>query len=55
MSAQCEATLKAAAGAPMSVFERYLTVYALSLPIIIALAIDRLPSRLSLLGAGRAG
>ena len=27
MSAQCEATLKAAAGAPMSVFERYLTVW----------------------------
>ena len=27
MSAQCEATLKAAAGAPMSVFERYLTLW----------------------------
>jgi len=27
MSAQCEATLKAAAGVPMSVFERYLTVW----------------------------
>ena len=27
MSAQCEVTLKAAAGAPMSVFERYLTVW----------------------------
>ena len=27
MSAQCDVTLKAAAGAPMSVFERYLTVW----------------------------
>ena len=27
MSAQCEATLKQAAGLPMSVFERYLTVW----------------------------
>ena len=27
MSAQCEATLKAAAGAPLSVFERYLTLW----------------------------
>ena len=27
MSAQCEATLKQAAGVPMSVFERYLTVW----------------------------
>lgn len=27
MSAQCEATAKMAAGAPMSVFERYLTVW----------------------------
>lgn len=35
-----------------SVFiERYLTVYALALPIILALAIDRLPGRLSWLGA----
>ena len=31
--------------------ERYLTVYALSLPILVALAIDRLPSRLAWLGA----
>ena len=31
--------------------ERYLTVYALALPIILALAIDRLPGRLSWLGA----
>ena len=31
--------------------ERYLTVYALGLPILVALAIDRLPSRLSWLGA----
>ncbi|AZF02947.1 glycosyltransferase family 39 protein [Pseudomonas sp. R5-89-07] len=31
--------------------ERYLTVYALGLPILIALAIDRLPSRLAWLGA----
>ena len=31
--------------------ERYLTVYALGLPIVLALAIDRLPSRLSWLGA----
>ncbi|MEX5511099.1 glycosyltransferase family 39 protein [Pseudomonas paralactis] len=30
--------------------ERYLTVYALGLPIVLALAIDRLPSRLSWLG-----
>ncbi|MDB1109189.1 glycosyltransferase family 39 protein [Pseudomonas extremaustralis] len=30
--------------------ERYLTVYALGLPILVALAIDRLPTRLSLLG-----
>ena len=35
-----------------SVFiERYLTVYALALPILLALAIDRLPRRLSWLGA----
>ncbi|WP_460132404.1 glycosyltransferase family 39 protein [Pseudomonas sp. S1_E04] len=34
-----------------SVFtERYLTVYALALPMLVAVAIDRLPSRLSLLG-----
>jgi mannosyltransferase len=31
--------------------ERYLTVYALGLPILVTIAIDRLPSRLSLLGA----
>ncbi|CRM01671.1 MULTISPECIES: glycosyltransferase family 39 protein [Pseudomonas] len=31
--------------------ERYLTVYALGLPIVLAMAIDRLPSRLSWLGA----
>lgn len=31
--------------------ERYLTVYALGLPILVAIAIDRLPSRFSLLGA----
>ncbi|AMN78228.1 glycosyltransferase family 39 protein [Pseudomonas azotoformans] len=31
--------------------ERYLTVYALGLPILLAMAIDRLPSRFSLLGA----
>ncbi|WDU62124.1 glycosyltransferase family 39 protein [Pseudomonas poae] len=31
--------------------ERYLTVYALGLPILVAMAIDRLPARLSLLGA----
>ena len=30
--------------------ERYLTVYALALPILVALAIDRLPSRWSWLG-----
>ena len=30
--------------------ERYLTVYALGLPIVLALAIDRLPPRLSWLG-----
>ena len=27
MSAQCEVTAKAAAGAPMSLFERWLTVW----------------------------
>lgn len=31
--------------------ERYLTVYALGLPILVAMAIDRLPSRLAWLGA----
>jgi mannosyltransferase len=31
--------------------ERYLTVYALGLPILVAVAIDRLPTRLSWLGA----
>ncbi|AZF29656.1 putative membrane protein [Pseudomonas sp. R4-35-07] len=31
--------------------ERYLTVYALGLPILVALAIDRLPTRLAWLGA----
>ena len=31
--------------------ERYLTVYALALPILLALAIERLPARLSWLGA----
>ncbi|MCF5653381.1 hypothetical protein GIV49_28210, partial [Pseudomonas syringae] len=31
--------------------ERYLTVYALGLPILGAMAIDRLPSRFALLGA----
>lgn len=31
--------------------ERYLTVYALGLPILVAVAIDRLPRRLALLGA----
>lgn len=31
--------------------ERYLTVYALGLPMLIALAIERLPTRLSWLGA----
>ncbi|WP_338724342.1 glycosyltransferase family 39 protein [Pseudomonas tolaasii] len=31
--------------------ERYLTVYALGLPILVALAIDRLPARLGWLGA----
>lgn len=31
--------------------ERYLTVYALGLPLLVALAIDRLPARLGLLGA----
>ncbi|MBD8272797.1 glycosyltransferase family 39 protein [Pseudomonas fluorescens] len=33
--------------------ERYLTVYALGLPIVLAMAIDRLPSRLSWLGAAQ--
>ncbi len=31
--------------------ERYLTVYALALPMLVAVAIDRLPSRLAWLGA----
>ena len=39
MSAQCEVTGKRAAGAPMSVFERYLTVWvALCIVAGIALA-----------------
>ena len=41
MSAQCEATLKSAAGAPMSVFERYLTVWVL-LCILAGVALGQL-------------
>ncbi len=41
MSAQCEITAKAAAGAPMSVFERYLTVWVF-LCIIAGIALGQL-------------
>ncbi len=41
MSAQCEITAKAAAGAPMSVFERYLTVWV-GLCIVAGIALGQL-------------
>ena len=41
MSAQCEITAKAAAGAPMSVFERYLTVWVF-LCIVVGIALGQL-------------
>ncbi len=41
MSAQCEITAKAAAGAPMSVFERYLTVWV-GLCIVVGIALGQL-------------
>ncbi len=41
MSAQCEVTAKAAAGAPMSVFERYLTVWVF-LCIVAGIALGQL-------------
>ena len=40
MSAQCEVTAKAAAGAPMSLFERYLTVWVF-LCIVIGIALGQ--------------
>ncbi|HAL38611.1 MAG TPA: arsenical-resistance protein, partial [Polaromonas sp.] len=41
MSAPCEASAKKAAGAPMSVFERYLTVWVL-LCIVTGIALGQL-------------
>ena len=41
MSAQCEVTAKQAAGAPMSVFERYLTVWVF-LCIVVGIALGQL-------------
>ena len=41
MSAQCEVTAKQAAGAPMSVFERYLTVWV-ALCIVAGIALGQL-------------
>ncbi len=41
MSAQCEATAKRAAGAPMSVFERYLSVWVLAC-IVAGIALGKL-------------
>ncbi|MBL8478607.1 MAG: ACR3 family arsenite efflux transporter [Sterolibacteriaceae bacterium] len=50
MSAQCEATAKLAANAPMSVFERYLTVWVF-LCIIIGIALGQfLPAPFQALG-----
>ncbi len=40
MSAQCETTLKKSAGLPMSVFERYLTVWVF-LCIVIGIALGQ--------------
>jgi ACR3 family arsenite transporter len=50
MSAQCEVTAKAAAGAPMSLFERYLTVWVF-LCIIVGIALGQfLPAPFQALG-----
>ncbi|MBS1143782.1 MAG: arsB [Proteobacteria bacterium] len=46
MSAQCEITAKAAAGAPMSFFERYLTVWVF-LCIVAGIAVGQLAPALS--------
>ncbi|HPW31080.1 MAG TPA: arsenical-resistance protein, partial [Rhodoferax sp.] len=40
MSVQCEVTAKQAAGAPMSVFERYLTVWVF-LCIVVGIALGQ--------------
>jgi ACR3 family arsenite transporter len=50
MSAQCEVTAKIAAGAPMSTFERYLTVWVL-LCIVVGIALGQwLPAPFQMLG-----
>jgi ACR3 family arsenite transporter len=50
MSAQCEVTAKQAAGAPMSVFERYLTVWVF-LCIVVGIALGQiLPGPVQALG-----
>jgi ACR3 family arsenite transporter len=50
MSAQCETTAKLAAGAPMSVFERYLTVWVF-LCIVVGIALGQfLPAPFQVLG-----
>ncbi|MDA8256122.1 MAG: ACR3 family arsenite efflux transporter [Betaproteobacteria bacterium] len=50
MSAQCEVTAKQAAGAPMSTFERYLTVWVF-LCIVIGIALGQwLPAPFQMLG-----
>jgi ACR3 family arsenite transporter len=50
MSAQCEVTAKAAAGAPMSMFERYLTVWVF-LCIVVGIALGQLlPAPVQALG-----
>ncbi len=50
MSAQCEVTAKVAAGAPMSTFERYLTVWVL-LCIVVGIALGQwLPAPFQALG-----
>src|ERR1035437_5192490 len=41
MSAQCEVTAKVAAGAPLSVFERYLTIWVFHC-IIVGIALGQL-------------
>lgn len=50
MSVQCEVTAKAAAGAPMSVFERYLTLWVF-LCILVGIALGQfLPAPFQMLG-----
>ncbi len=50
MSAQCEVTAKAAAGAPMSTFERYLTIWVF-LCIVVGIALGQwLPAPFQMLG-----